>query len=392
MGCSAVTAPTDYYPALTGLRGLAAIWVMLLHLWLLAVAPPVVVLGVDLTALFSCGMLGVDLFFVLSGFLLGLPFLAWIDGRRPFPDLIVFFKRRCLRVLPPFYAQLLILTVGGYLVSGAWPIDAKQLLAYLSMEFLLYPDIGPLLNGVWWSLPVEWHFYLLLPLLAWLLFHARAWLVVTLVMVWVVSFRLLAYDRLFSGQPSDLIWWTTVMHLPARLDQFLFGVLAAWAHLRRPAGRSAWPAAALVAGLAGLALLVAELGRRGNVLDTADVPWMFFHWTLIGIPMALIVYGAAAGGRLAGFLFEGRLLAFLGRISYSLYLWHGIVFVVAYRTGFSQWPPAAGLARLALWLVPVVIAVAWLSYRLTERPFLHSAAGRRAGAGTGGLATRPDGA
>lgn len=373
-----MTATTDYYPALTGLRGLAAAWVMLLHLWLLAVAPAVVVAGVDITPVFSCGMLGVDLFFVLSGFLLGQPFLAWIDRRRPFPDLVTFFKRRYLRVLPPFYAQLLILTVGGYLISGAWPIDFKQFLAYLSMEFLLYPDIGPLLNGVWWSLPVEWHFYLLLPLLAWLLFRARAWLVVTLIMVWVIAFRLLAYDRLHTGQPSDLIWWTTMMHLPARLDQFVFGMLAAWAHLRRGPREPAWlPGAALVVGLAALAVLVAELGRRGNVLDAADVPWMFFHWTLIGVPMALIVYGAAAGGRLARALFAGPVLAFLGRISYSLYLWHGIMFVIAYRTGFSQWPPAASLLKLSLWLTPPVIVVSWLSYRLTERPFLRPAPMRR---------------
>lgn len=68
-----MTATTDCYPALTGLRGLAAVWVMLLHLWLLAVAPAVVLAGVDLTAVFSSGMLGVDLFFVLWGFLLGQP-------------------------------------------------------------------------------------------------------------------------------------------------------------------------------------------------------------------------------------------------------------------------------------------------------------------------------
>jgi peptidoglycan/LPS O-acetylase OafA/YrhL len=155
-------------------------------------------------------------------------------------------------------------------------------------------------------------------------------------------------------------------------------MLAAWAHLRRAESRSGWlPSAALIAGLAGLIAVVLELGRRGNVLDAADVPWMFFHWTLISAPMALIVYGAAAGGRLATVLFSGRALAFLGRISYSLYLWHGIVFVIAYRSGFSQWPYAASLPRLALWLTPVVILVSWVSYRLTERPFLYSKSARR---------------
>lgn len=92
------SVPHDYFPALTGLRGIAACWVMLYHLWQLAGAHSVAPLGVDITPVFSCGYMGVDLFFVLSGFLLGLPFLAWANGRRAFPDLAQFWKRRCLRV------------------------------------------------------------------------------------------------------------------------------------------------------------------------------------------------------------------------------------------------------------------------------------------------------
>ena len=63
-------------------------------------------------------------------------------------------------------------------------------------------------------------------------------------------------------------------------------------------------------------------------------------------------------------------MAFLGTVSYSLYLWHAIVFNVAYRAGLMQWKPATSLPVLALMLVPVALLVAWISFRLTERPFL----------------------
>ena len=149
-------ATADHVATLTGLRGLAAVWVMLLHLWLLAGAPALTVLGVDVTAPFSTGYLGVDLFFVLSGFLLARPFLRWRDGHAPFPNLAIYFKRRALRVLPAFYVQLAFLLVLAKLTTGAWPVDALQLLAYLTLQFWLHPGMGGLLNGVWWTLPVEW--------------------------------------------------------------------------------------------------------------------------------------------------------------------------------------------------------------------------------------------
>ena len=77
--------------------------------------------------------------------------------------------------------------------------------------------------------------------------------------------------------------------------------------------------------------------------------------------------------RVAQWLFGGRVLAFLGTISYSLYLWHLVVFQYAARGGLTGWKIAAGLGGLALILVPIVLIVAWVSYRWTERPFLVTA-------------------
>ncbi len=364
----------DYFPGLTGLRGIAAGWVVLFHLWLLAGAPRLVLFGrADVTALFSCGYLGVDLFFVLSGFLLGLPFLAWARGTRAFPDLARFWKRRCLRVLPAYYAQLLILIAAGWLLAGSLPVDLHRFLAYLSMEFVFFDGINPMLNGVWWSLPVEWNFYIVLPLLAWLFARARWWLVAGGVLIAVVAFRLFCYELLGAGRSIGPIAYPMIIQLPGRLDEFVFGMLGAWFHLRRGAATPRRDHAVLALGLLGLFALLCVLDGRADLFATGDAPLIFGYATFAGAALGLIVYAAASPLRLARFLFAGRLLAFLGTISYSLYLWHAIVFQVAYRSGLPQWPALAGLGRLALVMIPVALAIAWISYRLTEHPFLVTA-------------------
>lgn len=371
------TPAADHVATLTGLRGLAAAWVMLLHLWLLAGAPALAIGGLDVTAPFATGYLGVDLFFVLSGFLLAQPFLRWRDGRAPFPNIATYLKRRALRVLPAFYVQLAFLLVLAKLLTGAWPVDALQLLAYLTLQFWLHPGMGGLLSGVWWTLPVEWNFYLLLPLLALVLARARAWLVVLAILVWVLAFRLACYESVFSGEllgiPTSIYGAGMINQIVGRIDQFVFGLLAAWAWLRLGTGAARQATPVLLLGLAAMVAIVLDLHWNGSVIDRGRVPMLFLHHSLTGMALACVVFGAAAGAPLARVLFGGRFVVWLGAISYSLYLWHAVVFQLAHDHGFVQWPPASGLLLLSVWLVPVVVLVSWLSYRYVEQPFVRLA-------------------
>src|SRR5512146_2204913 len=113
--------------ALTGLRGFAALWVVLYHVWVDAVPRAMTIGPLDLTPAFSCGWAGVDIFFTLSAFLLSLPFASWQLGAMPRPALATFWLRRVLRIFPAYYAQLAVLLALAAVGVGAWP-SAAQLL------------------------------------------------------------------------------------------------------------------------------------------------------------------------------------------------------------------------------------------------------------------------
>lgn len=93
---------------LTGIRGWAALWVFLYHAWSLSGHPDLIVdlagLPLDFTPLASVGGAGVTIFFVLSGFLLAIPFAEWQAGMRERPALGKYFLRRVARVFPAYYA------------------------------------------------------------------------------------------------------------------------------------------------------------------------------------------------------------------------------------------------------------------------------------------------
>lgn len=362
----------DYYPSLTGLRGIAAGWVMLLHLWHYAIAPTIALpLGswqIDITPIFAHGWVGVDLFFVLSGFLLSLPFLAAVRDERPWPRLGHFWAQRCRRVLPAFHVQFLLLFAATWIFTGGAPMGFGKALAYLGMEFLLYPQLGPLPNPVWWSLPVEWHFYLVLPLLVWL-FARLGWvLIAVLVLAWVIAFRLVCVNLFYVGDPQAPVWYTTLMHLPSRVDEFTFGMIAAWFHARTPDGVARWPA--LVAGIVLLAWFLCRLGMLGDPLLTVRMPDLLWHYSAVGLAFALIIYASAGDAVLVRRLFAGRTLVFLGGISYSLYLWHPIVLkVLAEQRVLEHIGFDTAWLRFTLPVVPVLL-VSWLSCRFIERPFL----------------------
>ena len=355
--------PEDsYLPAITGLRGVAASWVLLFHAWQFAGAAPLRVLGIDLTPLLACGYFGVDLFFVLSGFLLGMPFIA-ARQRGERLSLGRFWRNRARRVLPAYWTQLVIL-IALAAASGVPSFSVATLAGHFGLAFNLMQNHSEI-NPVYWSLPVEWDFYLLLPVLA-LPFRGGRSVLLTLVagVALVIGFRWLCVAGLqwWGGDGIPLYRW--IIQIPGRLDQFLFGMAAAWCLLKqRP--RLAW--LGLCSGSAIVLAMCWGAAARGDFITLAVAPWVIGHYTGVGLGFSLLLLATVWAPRAwPSRLLASRPLAWLGMISYSLYLWHYPL--LQWQRGW--WPETwAGPLGVGLTL-PLILFIAWASYWGVERPFL----------------------
>jgi peptidoglycan/LPS O-acetylase OafA/YrhL len=360
----------DRIPALTGLRGVAALWVLIFHAWALA-GPASSGLPAPATVLFGAGWLGVDVFFVLSGFLLA----RGLHGAGDRVDWRDYAVMRAARILPAYYAQLVLLTtpVAAMLLPGAvvWsPEDGADVLAHAALWLNAWPWVPPHL-GPWWSLSVEAGFYLALPAL-WLLgASGRRMLVLTLGAVAVsVVWRAALQDSVPELQHRIGL----AEHLPGRGVQFVIGMaLAWWLRQAKPIALPLGTASALFA----LAVLVAlpQLGGERAYAGVVDGRvWTWFWPLLTALPVAallaaLVVWPASGVAR----LLASAPFRMLGAISFSLYLWHYPV-QWALRGALGGYvPPSWGFSSFVAAGSVLSIAVATLSWWAVEQPVLHAA-------------------
>lgn len=363
---------------LTGLRGWAAIWVFMYHAWAYAKHPPLVItlfgIPVDLTPIFSMGGVGVTIFFVLSGFLLSLPFAEWQAGLRGRPGIGNYLSRRVLRVFPAYYMQLVLLILIASWSSGQLVIhDLATAFRYLFMLFMP-PPIGmvPAINGVWWTLPIEFTFYLVLPFLAFMLRPKRALLLLLGCLVVMYLWRHGVVVRLADAPLQMRV--QAAYQLPGSMDAFGIGMLAAVLHVNR-IHLPTWllpPEKKNALGLLGIALVfVAIYWLPGKRAEYWSDHLIFYAWTpLLSLGIAAVLLAGVGGSQVLQRVFGNRPMVFLGLISYSLYLWHLPVldWLVA-----SAWYPALAGSHLA-WILaislPLVLLISMLSYLYVERPFM----------------------
>jgi peptidoglycan/LPS O-acetylase OafA/YrhL len=367
----------DRIDALTGLRGLAAFAVFCFHAWLLAAspqpAPGVPVLGPALEWAMRIGWSGVDVFFTLSAFLLALPYARSAVRGESAPAWRPYLRRRAVRILPAYWVQLAILLLAA--LAGLkwgraipeWPGLAAAL-AHVPLLFDAWPRVAPLLPH-WWTLPVEFAFYLMLPALA----HAFAprrwpWLLGLVAIAWAWRAWWVLHPR---ADFAHLAW---IDHLPGRIDQFAIGMLAAWMLARMQArGATLAPRRADALLLAGVAVFLAMpalllLDGRPTVTQAMSLHPVVLAWHgLASIPVAAMLVACAAGAPLAERVLAARPLRWLGDASYSLYLWHLTVIAwVLWQSGGhvdvdAFWPFFSACLLLSLGL-------AALSWRFVERP------------------------
>ncbi len=361
---------SGYLEPLESVRGIAIVLVFLFHAWGIS--------GRRLTgepapglSFIIAGNTGVTLFFVLSGFLLALPWLKYqYQPVRPRPSVTRYLKARALRILPLYYSALLL----AWLATGNTATIA-QAAAFQFVGFSVFPY-----STVWWTLATEMQFYLLLPLLVslWLLGRGGRLLCAALLLGWLYAYAtLVLLAEPGSGQHSFVLTKSVFARLPA----FLLGIAAAAFYLRASRWQpvvlqtAAWRHGGALLLLATLVLLERVLAHVVLMGDQqAELHWHIHHtweaalWALF--ILCLLLCRTPASG-----LLINRGLALTGKLSYSLYLIH--VPVLFYLLYPQRERLAAQDLQSAWWLYAVTAAalvlsllLSWLSYSVIEKPFL----------------------
>lgn len=357
-----------HLPALDGLRGVAVLLVVMLHLTMQIHNPSG--LGTFLLkGVFFFGWSGVDLFFVLSGFLI----TGILDDTKGTTNYFrVFYARRMLRILPLYYGALLIVFVSPYLINtpglARFLVPIKDQLWYWFYLQNLHPLPQPFVGliGHFWTLAIEEQFYLVWPVIILLLSRKSA--------LWVCAAILpfsVAYRAFTSYVMPELGSYTATF---AQLDGLAVG--SALALLYRSPGAIAWikPRLPFITAVSLAGMLILYTGRISALKPAKHVlPGTFLALTY----GCLLVYAVERRhGPLAGFL-RSKIMRFFGRYSYGMYVLHiPLISIGVTLTGLTPrrlrffGSELTGALSFIAFFLGVVTITAWISYNVYEKRFL----------------------
>ncbi len=348
---------------LDGLRGLAALSVLVFHVWLYRVGRPKYDHFAVMDHVFFTLNLGLLCFFVLSGYLLYGSFVraAVTGGQRL--STRAYGKKRFARIVPAYYANL-VGCLAIYALSGYSHITPP--LRQLPVFFLFAQNFSlstmMQLNPVAWTLCVEMAFYIVLPLIGLVALRIgrrgslQALLLIGLVAIGCV-WNVLAWDHGLSE-----VWKKA---LPGYIGYFACGMLVAlWAERRKAFGRVPLrPFPTGIIFLAGVVLVVVDAFWREAPMTLQSLHAPFIN-LLASVGFALVIAAVVGGTGRAARATAFRPIAALGVISYGVYLWH-LPLILALKE--VDLLPHALVPRIGVVLAVSVIA-GFLSWRLVEQP------------------------
>ena len=335
----------DYRREIDGLRALAVLPVILFHAGFEA---------------FSGGFVGVDVFLVISGYLITTIILAELEQGKF--SIVNFYERRARRILPALFLVMLVC------IPFAWfwlsPSDMKDFskslvaVSVFASNILFWRESGyfdtaaelkPLLHT--WSLAVEEQYYVLFPLFLMLFWRlGKRWILVTLGLVFVASLALAQWGA--YAHPAAAFFL-----LPTRGWELLIGAFAAF-YLSKANRKEFGKGLSEVSGWLGVALIMYSVFAYSKT-----TPFPGFYALVPTIGTVLIILFATQKTTVGKFV-GNKTFVGIGLISYSAYLWHQPLFAFARHKGFSD-----GSEYIFLALSTLALLFAFLSWKYVESPF-----------------------
>lgn len=303
-----------------------------------------------------CGHFGVNLFFVISGFILALPFAKRAFNEQAAPDLKSYYLRRVTRIEPPYLLSMIVIFLIHWKQWGEGPRVIPNLIASLFYSHGLVYGRESAINGVAWSLEIEIQFYLLTPLLV-LMFRlrnvvARRSLLVALIIGFGMLSQWVIYPSGSARLPLTLLNFAHYFLTGFLLADFY---LTGW--LRSADKRLSWDLVTLGAAAA----IIATLSRFGQ------------FYFLLPLMVGLLYVGFFLG-RLSNAFVRTQWITIIGGMCYTIYLYH----ILIISNLMTETMPLASITRpfgldfalQLLMILPVLLAVCALLFFYTEKPFM----------------------
>jgi peptidoglycan/LPS O-acetylase OafA/YrhL len=357
-----------HVPALDGIRGLAVLLIMAVHL--LASNTNTGIRFFDfLSAILSAAWTGVDLFFVLSGFLITGILYDSVSSKDYFKN---FYARRVLRIFPLYYGFLLLLICLTYPLHLQWHGTQYILLSYTENLGIFTKDFtgfrpAPFVNlNHFWSLAVEEQFYLVWPCIVFFVRDARKLILTALVLcsaALALRFVMLAY----GASTAEIYVFTG-----CRADSLMIGgALALTFRTRLRPVLLRYSGIAFFVLFAALACVAGYLGG----LDEGNYFVESVGYTIIAITYAGLIGTVIARPAWTRIAFENDIMRFFGKYSYGLYVFHysldaALTVPLRHLVDAKFHSKALGVVVSALIVGVLAVLVAFASYHLYEKHFL----------------------
>lgn len=346
------------------LRAFAISFVFLFHYYILSGGQPA-----WLPHAASFGWTGVDLFFVLSGFLIASQLFAQIKLAQPI-SFRKFFVKRFFRIIPAFLVILALYFCFPFFREKESLPPLWKFLTFTQNLGLNLKDYGTFSHA--WSLCVEEHFYLLLPVILFSLQSTRlihkAYRLLIVLFVFSFAIRVYSFNQLYLPKAADenaWIYWYKYIYYPTynRLDGLLAGVSIAGVYQFMP---KAWSRLSKFGNLFIIAGVAALTGAYFLCEDQTTFNASIFGFPLIAIGYGLIVTGAVSP---TSFLYQWKstITSFIATLSYAIYLTHKGVIHLTHQlsAGYNIDPNL-----LLLLSMVTCIGFAYLLHLAIEKPFM----------------------